>query len=124
RCALGSQRREVFFVDVQCAHDLSLANWPLVVIEEIKSAHLVRAVVRAKSRANAPVVSHDVEAVLAMNGCIDRPKRFQRRVLEMLTRHRLMYALGILGPVAASLVVRFAAGVIAINSEPVHDSAM
>ena len=124
RRALGRQRREIFFVDVECAHDLSLADRSLVVIEEIESTHLVGAVVRAKSRADAAVVSHDVETVLAVNGRVDGANRFARRVLAMLARHRLMHDLGILGPFAAVLVVRFAAGIIAINSQPMHDSAM
>src|SRR5207237_10668439 len=89
RRALGGQRREVFFVNVQCAHDLSLANWPLVVIEEIESPHLVGAVVRAKSCADAAVVSHDVESVLAMKSCVGRTNGVARRLLAMLARHRL-----------------------------------
>jgi len=47
-------------------HDLSFANRPLIVIEEIESTHFVGAVVRAKSCADAAVVSHDVETVLAV----------------------------------------------------------
>jgi hypothetical protein len=59
-----------------------------------------------------------------MEGRVHRANRFARRVLAMLARHRLMYDLGILRIFTAVLVVRFAAGVIAINAEPVHDSAM
>src|SRR5207247_6237066 len=112
------------FKDVQCADDLSLADWSLVVIEIIKPPHLVRAVVRTKTRADAAVVSHHIEPVLAVNGRIDRANSFAWRVLAMLAWHRLEHHLGMLRPVAAILIERLATGVITVNTKPVHDAAM
>src|SRR4029077_17333254 len=93
-------------------------------IEIIKAPHFVGAVVRAKSRADAAVVSHHIEPVLAMNGRVDWANRFTWRVLAMLAGHRLEHHLGMLRPVATVLVERLAAGVVTINTEPVHDAAM
>ena len=61
RRAFLGQRPEIFLIDREPG-DLFLADRALVVIEEIKAAHLERAVVRAIPRADAAVVGHDVEA--------------------------------------------------------------
>src|SRR5206468_6380568 len=122
--AFGGQWRKVFFKDVQCADEPSLSDGSLVVIEIIKSPHFVWAVVRTKSRADAAVVSHHIEPVLAVNGRVDRANGFTWRVLAMLAGHRLEHHLGMLRPVAAVLIERLATGVVPINPDPVHDTAM
>src|SRR5438270_12018616 len=79
--ALLRQWPEVFFVNVDRSRDLALADRPLVVIEEIETPHFERAVVRAIPRADAAVVGHHVEAVLAVHRRVDGTNRFARRVL-------------------------------------------
>src|SRR4029078_8525601 len=112
RRALRGQRRKIFLTDVQCADELSLAAWSLVVIEIIKAPYFVRTVVRTKSRADAAVVSHHVEPVLAVNRRVHWTNGFSRRVLTMLARHRLEHHLGMLRPVSVVLIEWLATGVI------------
>src|SRR4030095_2369154 len=122
--ALAGKRLKVFFVDVQCTDDLSLADWSLVVIEIIKAPHFVGAVVRTKSRADAAVVSHHVEPVLAVNCRVYRANRFTWRILAMLAGHRLEHHLGMLRPVATVLVERLATGGVTGHTKTVHDWAL
>src|SRR5207302_8155735 len=82
--AFGRERREIFFVDAELPGDFLFTDRSLVVIEIIEAAHFEWAVVRAIAGADAAVVSHDVEAVLAVNCRVDRTDRFARRVLAML----------------------------------------
>ena len=75
---LVGQRSEIFLH--RCcsgAGDLPFANRTLVVIEEIEAPDLERAIVRAISRADAAVVSHDVQTILAVDGGVDRDKPFR-----------------------------------------------
>src|SRR5205814_3819111 len=116
----GGERREIFFIHAQCTGDLPLADWSLVVIEIIKATHFERAVVRAISSADAAVVSHDVEAVLAVDGSVDRADGFARRVLAMLAWHWLMHDFRVFRPVATIFIKWFSAGVIATNTNQVH----
>ena len=104
--------------------DFLFANRSLVVIEIIEAAHFEWAVVRAIARPDTAVVSHDVEAVLAVNGGVDRTNRFAGRVLAVLTHHRLMHHLGVLRPVAVVLVERFRAREITVDPDPMHGAAM
>src|SRR4029077_12701105 len=124
RRTLAGKRREIFLVDAKCAGDFLLADRPLVVIEIIEPAYLERTVVGAIARADAAIVSHDIQAVLAVDRCVYRANGLARRVLAMLARHRLMHDLRMLWPIAIVLVEGFPAGVIAIDAEPVHDAAM
>src|ERR1700726_3126198 len=93
RRAFGRERSEIFLVDAECTGDLLFPDGSLVVIEKIEAAHLERAVVRAIAGADAAVVSHDIEAVLAVDGSVDRTDRFAGCVLTMLTHHRLLHDL-------------------------------
>src|SRR4030095_10984536 len=79
-CAFGGERREIFFVDAQGSGDLPFADWSLIVIKKIETSYLEWAVVRAISRANAAVVSHHVETILAVDGGVDGTNRFAWRV--------------------------------------------
>ena len=106
------------------ACDLPLADWSLVVIEIIKTAHLERTVVRAIPGADAAIVGHYIETVLAVNGGVHRADCFARRVLAVLTRHRLIDNFRILGPNPTVLIKRFIAGEITIDAQPVHYPAM
>src|SRR6202011_247310 len=72
RCAFAGERREVFFVNAELAGDLLFPDRPLVIIEEVEPAHFEWAVVRAITSAHTAVVSHDVEAIFAVNGGVDR----------------------------------------------------
>src|SRR5207244_13506627 len=76
------------------------------------------------SFSDAAIVSHHVEAVFAVNRRVYGTDRFARRVLAMLTRHRLVHDFRILRPFAGVLVVRLPAGVIAVDADPVHRTAV
>src|SRR5258708_5839181 len=67
RRAFFSKRREVFLIDVEGAGDFLFADRPLVVIEKIETPNLERAIVRAITRADTAVVSHNVQPVFAVN---------------------------------------------------------
>src|SRR6266403_4788084 len=124
RRAFGRKRREIFFVDAESSCDFSLADRSLVVVEIIEPAHLEWTVVGAIARPDAAVVSHNIEAVLAVDRRVHRANRFARRVFAMLARHRLMDHFRVLWPITTILVVWFPAGVIAIDTKPVHHPAM
>src|SRR5438105_2027155 len=110
--------------DSEFAGDLLFADRSLVVIEEIEPSYLERAIVSAITRADAAVVSHDVEPVLTVDSRIDRTNRFAGRVLAVLAHHWLMHHLGVLRKFAVVFVERFRARVVAIDPEPVHRSTM
>src|SRR5213080_1911503 len=118
------ERREIFFVDAQRAGDLLLADWSLGVIEIIEAAHFERAVVRAVAGADAAVVGHDVETILAVDGSVHGTNRFARCVLTVLAHHRFVDDLRIFRPIAAVLVEWFFARVIAVDANPMHRAAM
>src|SRR6202030_3417591 len=95
-------------------------DWALVVIEEVEAAHFERAIVRAITSAHTAVISHYVEAVLTVDGRVNRANGLARRVLAVLAHHWLMHDLGIFWPVAVVLVEWFRARVIAIDPDPMH----
>src|SRR5207249_7663550 len=94
------------------------------VIEIIEPAHLERAIVRAIARADTAIVSHDVEAVLAVDRRVHGANGLTRRVFAMLAGHRLMDHFRVLWPITTILVVWFSACVITVDTKPVHDAAM
>src|ERR1019366_625572 len=59
------------------------------VVQEIEATHLVRAVVRAVARADAPVVDHLVQAFTAVDRRTHRAHKLAGRVLAVHTRYRL-----------------------------------
>src|SRR5581483_1832281 len=61
----------------------------LVKVEPVEAAHLVRAVVRAKARADAALVGHLIEPVARVGRRVDRAHVFARRFLAVLAEHRL-----------------------------------
>ena len=124
RRAFFGERRDVLPVNPEFSGNFLFPDRPLVVIEKIEPANFERAIVCAITRADATVVSHDVEAVLAVNGCVDRTNRFARRVLAVLAHHRLMHDLGIFRKFAVVFIEWFCAGVIAIDPQPVHHTSM
>ena len=104
--------------------DFSLADRPLVVIKEVEPAYLEWTIVRTVACADTAIVSHHVETVFAVNRRVNGADSLTRRVLAMLTRHRLMHDLWIFWPIAAVLVERLPAGVVTVDTEPVHDPAV
>ena len=124
RRAFFGERRDVFPVNPEFSGNFLFPDRPLVVIEEIEPAHFERAIVRAIAGADAAIVGHDVEPILAVNGGVDRTNRFARRVLAVLAHHRLMHDLGIFRKFAVVFVEWFCAGVIAIDPQPVHHTSM
>src|SRR5204863_7702293 len=89
RRAFFGEGRHVLAINPEFSRDFLFADRPLVVIEEIEPADFERAIVRAITRAAAAIVSHDVETILAVNGGVDWTNRFARRVIAVLTHHRL-----------------------------------
>ncbi len=82
----------------------------LGVVEIVETPHLVRAVVGTVPRTDAAVVDHVVQAFLAVDRRGDRADLFARRILAVMTRHRLMHRLGI---------VQLAAEV-PVDAQPMH----
>ena len=66
-------------------------GWPsrLVIVEEVEAPDLVRAVVRAEPRADAAVVDHLVQPVVAVDRRVDRADVLAGRLLAVLAEHRL-----------------------------------
>ena len=60
------------------------------VVEEIKPADLVGAVVGAVARADAAIVDHVVQSLAAVHGGSDRADDLARRILAVHARHRLV----------------------------------
>ncbi len=58
-------------------------------VEPVEAPHLVRAVVRAEPRADAAVVDHLVQTILAVDGRVDGADVLARRLLAVLAEHRL-----------------------------------
>ena len=100
--ALGGDRTQV-----------ELVEGALVVIKEVKTPDLVRAVVGAVTGADAPVVSHDVEPLLVVHGGIDGADGLARSVFALHAGHRLGDGFGLF---------RFT-GEVAIHPDPVHFAA-
>ena len=69
--------------------EVKLVERTLVVVEEIEAPDLPRAVVRAIPRANATVVGHEIEAVVAVHRGIDRADRFAGRIFAVLAHDGL-----------------------------------
>src|SRR5437764_990421 len=79
---------------------------PLVVIEKCNAANLQWAMVRTISRADAPIVGHDIEAVFTVNGGVNGTDGLARGVFAVLTHDRLMHHLRVLRPLAFVLLER------------------
>src|ERR1051326_374798 len=103
----------------------------LVVIEKVESPDLVRTVIRAITSANAPVINHDVEAFLVVNGGVDRTNVLTWRGFTMLAKHWLRYDLRVINPFLELLIVfNFESseafmllrrgGIVAVDAQPVH----
>ena len=119
-----SKRREVFLIEIEGTGDFLFPDRPLIVIEIIEAPYLERAVIRAITRADAPIVGHDVQPVLAVKGCVDWANRLAGSVFAVLTHHRLVHHLGIFRKLSLVLVVTMFTGVIAIDPQPMHRPAM
>ena len=99
----------------------------LVVIEEVKAACLVGAVVGAVTGADAAVVGHGVKAILGVHGGVDRTNGFTGGGFTLHTGHRLghhrwvvLHPLGCLLFLAVRVVVFLLARVVAVHANPVH----
>ena len=88
-----------------------------VVIEKVEPAHLEGTVVRAIARADATIVGHHVQAILAVDGGIHRADGFTRRILAVLAHHRLRNHLRF-------RIVLVHAREIAVRANPVHLTAI
>ena len=93
------------------SHQFQAGRRLVGVMQKIEPAHLVRAVVRAVPRADAPVVGHLVQALGAMGGRPDRADDLARGLLALHARHGLKIDLGVAGVFALE---------IAIDANPVH----
>src|SRR5206468_70289 len=98
------ERPEIFTINGKLTGNFLFPDRPLGVIEIIEAANLEWAVVRAIARADATVVSHDIESVFAVHGGVDRADGFARRVFAMLAHHRLVDELGIFRPFTFVLI--------------------
>ena len=83
--------------------------------EEVEPADLVRAVVRAVPRADAPVVDHLVEALVAVDGRVDGAHVLAGRIFAVHAHQRLEDDAGVPGIVA---------GEVAVDAQPVHFAAL
>src|SRR5207248_4974463 len=61
-----------------------------VVFEKIETPDFVRAVVRAITRAHAPIVDLQIQSLVVVRRRGDRADQLARRILAVHTRHRLM----------------------------------
>src|SRR6185312_14957832 len=95
------------------AHRFVLRRLLVRVLHEVKTPHLVRAVVGAEPRADATVVYLHVQAFRIVHGRVHRTDQFARRVLAHHARHRLAQH-------RRSLGIAF---VIMIHANPVHFAA-
>src|SRR6185437_11598135 len=94
-------------------HPLRFRNLP-VVVEPVESPYLVRTIVGAEPRADATVVHHFIETVVAVYRRVDRAYVLARSLLALLTQHRLNRYFRLL---RGSFDV-------AIDAHPVHLSAL
>ena len=111
---LGHVSRTILEVVLRLGHqDAALAHRiAAVVIKEVESTHLVRAVVTAVARTDATVVDHVVQAVQIMDGGRHRAHLLARRVLAVHAGHRLH---------AIRLGLRCGAALeVTVNTNPVH----
>ena len=104
---------------------VQLAHVP---VEEIEAAHLVGAIVRAVAGADAPVVRHDVQALVVVDRGVHRAHRLAGGQLALHAGDRLHRDLRILGDLAVALAaegarVGLAVGVVPVEPDPVHDAA-
>jgi hypothetical protein len=91
---------------------IKLVDWALIIIEVIEPANLPRAVVCAVTGANATIVGHEVQPILAVNCRIYRTDSFTWSVLTMLAHDRMGEHLRITG----------IAGEVAVETNPSHVS--
>ena len=94
-------------------------------VEEIKTANLVGAIVRAVTRADATVVSHRIEAFFVVHGGIDGADDFARCEFALRTGDRLEGDLRILGDLAIAFTTEgtafgLAVGIVAVETNPMH----
>src|SRR4030095_560982 len=99
--------------DVGVAHHLEGGRRPVLVQVEVEPAHLVGTVVRAVARADAAVVDHVVEPLVAVHGGGDGTDDLAGRVLALHAGDGLVEGLRAL---RLSLVV-------AVDPDPVHLAA-
>ena len=111
---LGHVSRTILEVVLRLGHqDAALAyRIAALVIKEVESTHLVRAVVAAVARTDAAVVDHVVQAIHVMDGGCHRAHLLARCVLAVHARHRL-HAVRIRLRCSATLEVP-------VNTNPVH----
>src|SRR4029079_3037336 len=81
--------------DVRVHAQLARGRVVLDVVEEVEPPHLVRAVVAAVAGADAAVVDHLVDALVAVDGGVHRADVLARRGLAVLAGQRLDHQLGI-----------------------------
>src|SRR5690606_18700558 len=106
------------------------------VVEPVESTHLVGAVVGAVAGADATVVGHLVQALVAVRGGGHRAHRFARRVVAVLAHHRHEHHPGVLaghlhpevhGDLAQPFLLRSLIGhvgaEVAVQAQPVHLTA-
>src|SRR5665213_187115 len=98
---------------VRVAHELQALRVVVREQQEVEPPHLVWAVVRAVSRANATVIDHRVQAFGRMHRGAHRADLFAACVLAVLAGHRLEVRLG---SMEVALEVR-------IDADPLHVAA-
>ncbi len=99
--------------DVRVPERVVALRIPVRIEQEVEAPDLVRAVVRAVPRADAAVVDHVVQAFRAVGRRGDRADDLARRVLALLTGHRLVDRLHRLRRVDV-------AGEVVVDADPVH----
>src|SRR4029434_1587143 len=96
--------------DVGVSHRLQARRVKIGILEKVEPAHFVRAIVGAIAGADAAVVNHVVQHLMAMIGRTHRADQFAGGVLAVHTRHGLMISLRIFR----------ASFIIAIDAQPMH----
>ena len=106
-----------FFHDAAAAHrDVGISQrlqawgFKIGILEKIKPAHFVRAIVGAIAGADAAVVNHVVQPLVAVAGGPHGANQFAGRVLAMHARDGLMVGLRI---IRASFII-------AVDAQPMH----
>src|SRR5207237_5025262 len=95
---------------IRILHQLFGSGESTVEFEKIEAPDLVRAIVRAVTRPDAPVINLQIQSFIIMHRRANRANELARRVLAVHTSNWLM------------IEFRFVrrAGVITIDSDPVH----
>src|SRR5262249_50810390 len=79
-------------------------------IEKIEPSNLVGAIVGAIPRTDTPVISHLIQAFVAVSRCTNRTNRLTRRLFAVLAQHRFKKHLWL---IQIALVV-------SVNAKPLH----